>query len=300
MIPSSPARQIRWKHPIVTRLPACAADNLPIILRKAMPSDMSHSNATPTTVEDHDQSSSVDNSTEPSPVNAVPESNQRLVATLPALLTPDEDPGAPQPSYHPSGHSPTVSQDPAPTPSLSNQRLWFNPFSWSSRKGPPIAEVKLEMDSALEAAETVYICTESLENRSQPDSHEAMKSADPAGALGDSSPRTDPLSLPGDTASRFASIPHSNFNDLDVPCLPEEQSVSQPPPSPLPPHTQECTSPRTVATSAANAFVFNLPVFAKSRSPPEALSVPLPREPPAEHSCQPSVATPGMGVLVVI
>jgi hypothetical protein len=168
-------------------------------------------------------------------------------------------------------------------------------------------EVKVNMDSTPEALDPIQICTELSENRPSPDSLETMKPAAFAGAVVDSSPRTDLQYLPGDTASRSphsASIPHSTFNKVDAPFVLEEQSVYQPPPSLLPhhspvPRTQEGTSPPIVPNSASSVFVLNFPMLARSRPPPEAAVTP-PREPSPEPSCGPSIATPGTDVLVIL
>ena len=163
------------------------------------------------------------------------------------------------------------------------------------------------MDSAPEAQDPIRICTESSENRHDPDFLETTKPADFAGAVVGSGPRAHLQPLPGDTAPRYphsASIPSSTFNKVDAPSVLEEQPVDRPPPSPLPHHspvsrTQEGTSPPVLPNSATSAFVLNFSRLARSKPPPGAAVNPPPQGPPTEPSCELSIATPGTDVLII-
>lgn len=100
MFPSSSAHQTRWKRPIAihknslppsvsfvvaepqqTRSLASATDNLPNILRRAMPHDPSQSNTTPMTIENREQSSAAADSPE-SPVNVDHKSDQLVLGAV--------------------------------------------------------------------------------------------------------------------------------------------------------------------------------------------------------------------------
>lgn len=234
----------------------------------------------------------------------------------PPVPTPDQVPVPPH-ADQPSPASPPIdlsttpaiaSQNPAPNPPLSTKYSWFNQFSWSSNKETSIAEVKVNMDSAPDAPDAIQICTESPENRPNPDSIETIKPAEITYAVVDSSPRTGLQSLPGNTTSRSphsASIPHSTFNKVDASSVLEEQSVYRLPSSPFPhnspvPRTQEGTSPPVVPNSVTSVFVLNFPMLARSRPTPEAAVTPPPLELSAEPSCGPSIAKPGTDVLVIL
>lgn len=104
MFSTSSAHNTRWKRiaihknllppsvsfvvavPQQTRSLASATDSLPNILRRAMPPDPSPSTTTPMTIENHDQSSTADDSSEPSPVNAVHESDQSVSGAVSITL----------------------------------------------------------------------------------------------------------------------------------------------------------------------------------------------------------------------
>lgn len=164
------------------------------------------------------------------------------------------------------------------------------------------------MHSAPEAPDTVHICTESSGNKPELYSLETIKPADSTVAVGDSSPRTDFQSLPKDTASgslHTPSISQPELNNVDAPSVREEQQVSLPPPSPLPrhsrvPQTQEGIAPPVAPNSATSIFAFNFPMFAKPRPPLETAFTPHSPDPSAEPSCEPSIATPGTNVPVIL
>lgn len=321
----------RWKPPIFihkTSLPPhlsfvvaepqqtpslnSAADKLPNILRRAMPPDRdpSQSDSIPMDV---DMSPIAEDSPESPPVNVVDESNQPVSGAIMPLFRHDAQLIIPTPATsppltldhvsvtpHDDQSSPPVnplttpavdSQDPVPPPSLSNKRSWFDVFYWSSDKETSISEVKVEVDSALNAPDTVHICTESSDISRQ---HAALETIEPAESTG------DVQSLPKDPVSR---IPHSPSNRVDAPSVPEEQPVSHSPPSPLPlhsplPRAQEGTSPPVAPNTATSIFALNFPMLAKSKPPPEIAVTP--RDPFPETSDEPTVATPGMDALVML
>ncbi|KAH0834308.1 hypothetical protein J3R83DRAFT_11683 [Lanmaoa asiatica] len=274
--------------------------DLPDILRRAMPPDPPQSNANPITIENHNQPTTADDSLGSPPVNVVYESDQSVL-----VLTPDQVPvtprvGQPSPPVDHSNTAPVIPQDHAPTPSLSNRR-WFNVFPWSSDKESSIAEVKVEMNSAPEdIPDAVRICTELSGNRSKPYSLETIKPADATSAVGDSTPRTDPQSLPKDASSgspHSASVSQPKFNMVDAPSVREDQPVSQRSPSPLSdyspvPHTREAIGPPILPNSATGIFAFNFPMLVKSRLPAETAVTSAPRDPSPKPSREPSITTP--------
>lgn len=140
-----------------------------------------------------------------------------------------------------------------------------------------------------------------------PHSHETTKPADLAGAVGDSSPRTDLKSLPRDTSRspHAPSISPPTFNTAEPPAVREEQQpVSQTSSGPLPlhsavPRTQEGTGPPVAPNTATSVFAFNFPTLAKARPPPETVVASPPRD-TAQPSCKPFIATPGMDVLDIL
>ncbi|KAG8215546.1 hypothetical protein J3R82DRAFT_9208 [Butyriboletus roseoflavus] len=321
MLPSS--HQIRWKRHIAihnnslppfvsfvvaepqqTRSLASAADNLPNILRRAMPPDSSQSNTTLITIENHHQSSTTNDPPESPAINPVHESDQSALGptpTTPPVRVPvypcADQPTQASPPVDPSNPPAALSQDPAPAPPLSNKPLWFSVFSWSADKGTSIAEVKVELDSAPEAPDTVHVCTESSGERV---SFETIIAADSTGAVGDSNIGIDFQPLPKATVSvspHSASISEPTLNKVDTPSARKEQPVSEPSFSPLPHHapvaqSQEDTGPPVAPNTATSIFAFNFPMLAKSRPPL--------RDPSVERSCEPSIATPGTDVRVIL
>lgn len=177
-------------------------------------------------------------------------------------------------------------------------------FSWSSDEGTSVADVKAETDSAPQVPDMIHICTELSGDRSKPFPLETIKPADSAGAVGDSSPRTDIQSLPKDTAlgsPRVALISQPKLQNVDTPYVREEQQVFLPSLSPVPHHSpvpQESSGPPVVPNSATSIFAFKFPMFAKS--PPETAVAPPPRDPSVEPSCEPPIATPGTDVPVIL
>jgi len=168
--------------------------------------------------------------------------------------------------------------------------------------------VKVEMDSAPEAPDHIHICTESSNNRPNLDSVATIKSADLPTAVGDSSPRTELQSLPAHSVLRFPyspSTPPSRFNKVDAPSVREEQRPHSQP-SPLPyhspvPRTQEAyASLPAVPNPSTSVFAVNFPMLARPKPPSEVADIPPPRKPSTEAFGEPSIAIPGMVVLIIV
>lgn len=179
------------------------------------------------------------------------------------------------------------------TPSPSKKHSWFGVFSWSNHKEMSIAEVKVEMDSAPDAPDHIHVCAESSDDRPKLDSLATIKPADLPSAV------TELRPLSEDTVSQFpysASIPQSKITKVDAPTV---QPLPHSQPSPLPhhspvPRTQEGASLPAVPNPSASVFALNFPMLAKPKLPSVAADIPSPRKP------EPSIATSGMDVLIMV